>query len=242
MNYKIIIAYDGTNYQGWQMQAALPTIQLAIMQALTHLAGAPVVLHGAGRTDAGVHAEGQVASFNLAKEWKVEKLRNALNGNLPRDIRVLNVESMTEEFHARFAAKTKVYRYQIYNSPVMSPLLLNYAWHFPYELDPRRIQRDGQFLLGTHEFTAFTVSSCETRTHVRTLTDFCLEQNGALLQLYFSGKGFLRYQVRTMVTALLEINRARIGLSMSELIRSQRRENFRGSAPAKGLTLMSIEY
>ena len=149
---------------------------------------------------------------------------------------------MTEEFHARFAAKTKVYRYQIYNSPVMSPLLLNYAWHFPYELDPRRIQRDGQFLIGTHDFTAFTVSSCETRTHVRTLTDFCLEQNGALLQLYFSGKGFLRYQVRTMVMALLEINRARIGLSMSELIRSQRRENIRGSAPAKGLTLMSIEY
>ncbi|MFN7927083.1 MAG: tRNA pseudouridine(38-40) synthase TruA [Blastocatellia bacterium] len=242
MNYQIIIAYDGTNYHGWQMQGERPTIQLALSNALATIAGAPVVVHGAGRTDSGVHAEGQVASFHLPKEWTGAALRKAINGNLPPDIRVLQAEQVSEKFHARFSAKGKTYRYQIYNADVMNPLLARFAWHFPFPLNLAQLKQDGAALLGTHDFTVFTVAACETHTNVRTITGFRGEQHASLLQLHFSGEGFLRYQVRAMVMALLELNRGRLGMTMSELIASQQRALIRGSAPAHGLTLVAVEY
>lgn len=242
MNYKITIAYDGTEYQGWQMQGERPTIQLALTRVLTTLEGAPVIVHGAGRTDSGVHAEGQVASFRLQKEWTGTALRKAMNGNLPPDIRVLQAERVDDEFHARFSAQSKTYRYQIYNAEVMNPLFARYAWHFPFPLTLEKLRQDGAALLGTHDFTVFTVATCETHTNVRTITRVQSEQHGALLQLYFTGEGFLRYQVRTMVMALLELNRGRLALTMPELIRSQQRALIRGLAPAQGLTLMRVEY
>jgi tRNA pseudouridine38-40 synthase len=242
MNYKIIVAYDGTNYQGWQMQGELPTIQGALSRALATLEGAPVIVHGAGRTDAGVHAEGQVASFYLQKAWKGCALRQALNGNLPHDIRVLEAEAVGDEFHPRASAKGKTYRYQIYNAPVMNPLLARYAWHYHHALDLTKLQQDGDALLGTHDFTAFTVTDCETKTRIRTIRTFQIASQDSLLQLFFTGNGFLRYQIRTMVAALLEMNRGRIPMTMPELILSQRRAAIHGSAPAKGLTLVSVEY
>lgn len=242
MNYKITIAYDGTDYQGWQMQGERPTIQLTLTRVLTKLEGTPVIVHGAGRTDSGVHAEGQVASVQLQKEWSGSALRKALNGNLPPDIRVLEAEPVDDEFHARFSAQGKTYRYQIYNAEVMHPLLTRYAWHYRHALDLDKLQQDGTALLGTHDFTVFTVANCETHTNVRTVTGFQIEQHNALLQLFFSGEGFLRYQVRTMVMALLEMNRGRLAMTMPELIRSQQRALIRGTAPAKGLTLMRVEY
>lgn len=224
------------------MQGEKPTVQLLLTQALTKIAGAPVIVHGAGRTDSGVHAEGQVASFRLAREWDGQVLRRAMNASLPQDIRILEVTPVDNEFHARFSASSKNYCYQIYNAAVMHPMLERYAWHVSRALDLEKLRHDGETLLGTHDFTVFTVTACETRTHVRTLTGFQIEQCGALLRLHFSGTGFLRYQVRTMVMALLELNRKRIMLTMPQLIRSQQRELIRGSAPAKGLTLMSVEY
>ena len=242
MNYKIIVAYDGTDYQGWQMQGAIPTIQLALSRALAKLEGAPVTVHGAGRTDSGVHAEGQVASFYLTKEWPGRALRQALNGNLPNDIRVLAAEPASHEFHPRASAKSKKYRYQLYNADVMNPLLARYTWHYHYAMNLAKLQQDGEALLGTHDFTVFTVADCETKTRVRTITRFEIAQHASLLHLYFTGNGFLRYQVRTMVAALLEMNRGRLAMTMPELIHSQRRALIRGTAPAKGLTLMSVEY
>lgn len=242
MNYKITLAYDGTNYQGWQMQGERPTIQLTLSRALAKLAGTPVVVHGAGRTDSGVHAEGQVASFHLTKEWTGQALRKALNGNLPPDIRILMAEPVAEEFHARFSAKGKTYRYQIYNAEILNPLLARFAWHFPYPLADEQLTRDGQALLGTHDFTVFTVADCETKTNVRTITEFRFVRHDSLLQLYFTGDGFLRYQVRTMVVALLEMNRGRLPMTMPELLQSQQRALVRGLAPAQGLTLLAVEY
>src|SRR5205085_11084737 len=157
--------------------------------------------HGAGRTDAGVHAEGQVVSFRLTRAWEGRALRRALNGNLPPDIRVLEAELADERFHARFDARGKTYRYQLYTAAVMSPFLERYAWHYPYSLDLARLLADGEQLLGTHDFTTFTVADCEAKTHVRTLTDCHIEGAGPLWQIFFSGDGFLRYQVRTMVSA-----------------------------------------
>ena len=224
------------------MQREKPTIQFALTQAASKIAGAPVIIHAAGRTDAGVHAEGQVVSFYLTQKWEPRKLRNALNGNLPFDIRVMEAIPVDEEFHARFSAHSKTYRYQIYNSEVWHPLLEPMTWHYPYAINPERLQHEAQELIGTHDFSAFTVSSCKTKTHIRTITNLEIKSDGALIQLFFEGKGFLRYQVRTMVMALVEINRGRIPLSMKELIESQQRSLIRGTAPAKGLTLMSVEY
>lgn len=243
MNYRITLAYDGTNYCGWQLQLGLPTIQLAVQTALEKLEGRPVISHAAGRTDTGVHAEGQVVSFRLSKEWNGRALRNALNGNLPRDIRVMDASVAAEDFHARFDAQGKVYRYRVFMGEVMNPLWARYAWHYPYPLELGRLTEDARALIGTYDFTAFTVASCATRTHVRTITSIRLEQEGGLLTLFFHGDGFLRYQVRTMVGALAELSRGRLAVSsIGELIARRDRNLIGASAPAQGLTLLKVEY
>ena len=239
MNYRITLAYDGTDYFGWQIQLGQPTIQAA----LGRLEGAPVTTFAAGRTDAGVHAEGQVVSFRLTKEWEGVALRRALNGNLPPDIRVMDALVAAEHFHARFDAKRKTYRYRIFPGEVMNPLWARYAWHYPYKLELERLIEDSQALVGTHDFTAFTVTECEAKTRVRTVTEVCVESAGELLALFFTGEGFLRYQVRTMVSALVEANRGRLQAgSIAELIESRDRKRVGAPAPAQGLTLLKVEY
>ncbi len=243
MKYRITLAYDGTDYFGWQKQLNQPTIQAALGGALERLEGAPVTTHAAGRTDAGVHAEGQVVSFRLRREWRGEDLRRALNGNLPQDIRALDAAPVDEDFHARFDAKSKTYRYQIYTAEVMNPFLVRYAWHYPYPLGVQRLVEESKELTGAHDFTAFTVADCETKTNVRAVTDVRIERDDHLLKLFFTGDGFLRYQVRTMVGALLESNRGRLKAgSITELIESRDRRLVGAPVPARGLTLMKVEY
>jgi tRNA pseudouridine38-40 synthase len=243
MNYRITLAYDGTDYFGWQIQTGHKTIQGVLSGALEKLAGVPVKTHAAGRTDAGVHAEGQVVSFHLAREWEGEELLRALNGNLPRDIRVLQAAPAGDDFHARCSARSKTYRYQIYTGDVMNPLLTRYAWHYPYGLVTDRMIEDSRGLVGRHDFSAFTVAECETASRVRTVTGIRVERAGELLTIFFSGEGFLRYQVRTMVTSLVEANSGRLKAgSINELIESRDRSLVGPPAPAKGLTLMKVEY
>ncbi len=243
MNYKIVLAYDGSDYSGWQTQLNQPTIQSVLNEVLERFEGAPVTIYAAGRTDAGVHAEGQVVSFRLTREWGGENLLRALNGNLPQDIRALEASPIADDFHAQLDAKSKTYRYQLYTAEVMSPFLARYTWHYPYSLDVDRMVEDSRDLLGAHDFRAFTVVSCEVRTRVRTVTDVRIEQQGHLFNFFFTGDGFLRYQVRTMVGALIEANRGRLKAgSMAELIASRDRALIGAPAPAKGLTLMKVEY
>ena len=243
MNYRVTLAYDGTDYHGFQWQDGFVTIQSVLGEALHKLAGEPVIIHAAGRTDAGVHAEGQVVSFRLNKEFDGRRLRNALNGNLPFDIRALTADIAPDDFHARYHAQAKTYRYQLYASQVMNPLWSRYAWHFPYALDAERLRADAQALLGQHDFSAFTVSSSAVKSHVRTLTDFRLDTDGALWRLWFSGNGFLRYQVRTMVGALVDVNRQRLPVnSLSEILARRDRQLAGEAAPAHGLTLAKVEY
>jgi tRNA pseudouridine38-40 synthase len=243
MNYRITLAYDGTDYFGWQIQIGHKTIQGILSGVLEKLDGAPVVAHAAGRTDAGVHAEGQVVSFRLAREWDGEQLLRALNGNLPRDIRVLQAALAGDDFHARFDAKSKTYRYQIYTADVMNPLLARYAWHHPYDLAIDRMIEDSRGLIGRHDFSAFTVAECDTASRVRTVTGIIVERVGELLTVSISGEGFLRYQVRTMVSSLVQSNRGRLKAgSISELIESRDRSLVGRPAPAQGLTLMKVEY
>lgn len=243
MNYRITLAYDGTDYCGWQIQLGQPTIQGLLNAALERLEGAPVTTFAAGRTDAGVHAEGQIVSFRLAKEWSGANLRKALNGNLPPDVRVLDAAVVADQFHARFDATGKTYRYRIFVAEVMNPFWVRYAWHYPYALDSIKLVEDAQTLVGTHDFTAFTVAGCETKTRVRTVTEVRVEREADLLTLYFSGEGFLRYQVRTMVGALVEANRGRLkASSIAELIERRDRTLVGAPAPAQGLTLLKVEY
>lgn len=247
MNYRITLAYDGTEYCGWQMQLGQPTIQAALETALEKLEGTRVITFAAGRTDTGVHAEGQVASFRLTKEWNGAYLRNAINGNLPRDIRVLSASEAPENFNARFHVKSKTYRYRIFASEVMNPLWSRHAWHFPYRLDFAKLAEDAQTLVGTYDFTAFTVANCEKKTRIRTVSEIRLDREGDLLTLSFSGNGFLRYQVRTMVGALVDVNRGRLpkptkASSITELIECRDRTLVGASAPALGLTLLKVEY
>ncbi|MGE0129149.1 MAG: tRNA pseudouridine(38-40) synthase TruA [Blastocatellales bacterium] len=247
MKYRITLAYDGADYFGWQLQINQPTIQGVLNAALEKFEGAPVTTHAAGRTDAGVHAEGQVVSFSLSgrlsRAWEGKELRRALNGNLPPEIRVIDAAPAEEEFHARFDAKRKMYRYQIYLAEVMNPFLVRYAWHYPYPLDVERLAEESKALLGAHDFTAFTVTDCETKTFTRMITDVGVEREGNLLKLFFSGDGFLRYQVRTMAGALVEANRGRLKAgSISELIESKDRTLAGAPAPARGLTLVKVEY
>lgn len=243
MNYRITLAYDGTEYCGWQLQLGLPTIQGVLGGALERLAGAPVTIHAAGRTDAGVHAEGQVVSFRLAKEWEGANLRRALNANLPPDVRVLEASVAADDFHPRVNAKSKTYRYRIFTGEAMNPLWRRYAWHHPYHLNHEKLIEDSRALIGTHDFTAFTVADCTTKTRVRTLTEIRIEPDGDFLTFLFVGEGFLRYQVRTMVAALAEANRGRLrAASISELIESRDRKRIGRPAPAQGLTLLKVEY
>ncbi|MGE0104902.1 MAG: tRNA pseudouridine(38-40) synthase TruA [Blastocatellales bacterium] len=243
MRYRITLTYDGTDYYGWQRQVSQPTIQSLLETALERIEGQHVTAHGAGRTDAGVHAAGQVVSFDLDREWDGVELRRALNGNLPPDIRVLSAGTASPEFHARFDSTGKTYRYQIWTAEIENPFLRRYAWHLWHRFDLEKLRDDLAALEGTHDFSAFTVTDIETSSRVRSVTETRFEIEGDLLTVCFSGDGFLRYQVRTMIGALVESNRGRLkGDSMAAVISSRNRKLIGAPAPAKGLTLMKVEY
>lgn len=249
MKYRAVLAYEGTAYAGWQRQLNQPTIQAKIEDVLNLINGRPVVVHSAGRTDAGVHAVGQVISFILDREWDPPILCRAINGNLPEDVRIVAVETAGPDFHPRFDARFKTYRYQIVTANVMSPFLRRQALHYPYALDRQRLVDHANQLIGCHDFRGFTVSDCEVVTTIRTIHKVELLENEETLSIHFTGDGFLRYQVRTMVAALFELNTDRHGRyaanhihSMTELIATGDRSLVGTMAPALGLTLMKVEY
>ena len=242
-NYKILIQYDGTNYHGWQIQANGRTIQGELTRVLSLLDGRTVTVHGAGRTDAGVHAQGQVANFFLERSFEPERLRDAINGNLERDIRVLNVEAVTDDFHARFSAKKKTYRYSIFTGAVISPFDYLYALHFRGSLNLEAMFEAAVVLIGTHDFSAFTVADSEVENHVRTLQQLEIQNDVDWLTVYASADGFLRYMVRNIVGTLLDIGRGhRQSDEMRDILASRDRNRAGAMAKAHGLTLLKIDY
>jgi len=225
------------------MQGGERTVQKVLTEALVRIDGARVIVHGAGRTDSGVHAEGQVASFFLQRPRPAEELRRALNGNLPPDLRVLEATPTSDDFHARANARSKTYRYQLYTGQVMCPFLRRFFWHYPHPLDLERLAEDGEALLGRHDFSAFTVSDCDVRSRIRTLTGFRIESDGPQVLLTFAGDGFLRQMVRTIVGTLVDSNRGRLRAgSIRDLLTSRQRSLAGTPAPAKGLTMVKVEY
>jgi len=235
--------YDGTNYHGWQIQLNGRTIQGELTRALSTLDHRSVTVHGAGRTDAGVHAEGQVASFFLDRNFETDELRDAINGNLDRDIRVHSVERVADKFNARQSAKQKTYRYRIWTASVVSPFVYRYVHAFRGKLDLEAMRLATASLIGRHDFSAFTSGESDVRDHVRTLSCLEIQQFKNEVLILAEGDGFLRYMVRTIVGTLIDVGRGRqTAAFVSQILESRDRSQAGFSAPANGLTLVRVDY
>jgi tRNA pseudouridine38-40 synthase len=243
--FKLTLEYDGAGFAGWQRQpAGQRTVQRVLEDALARLAGAPVRATGAGRTDAGVHAEGQVASAVLDTRLAPDALARALNGCLPSDVAVLRAEAAAEGFHARRDARGKVYRYAVWNAPARSPLRAARSLHHPRPLDLGAVRDATADLVGTHDFTSFRAAGSAVRTSVRTLHRLDLRgEPGGLLELEIQASGFLRHMARNLVGTLLEVGRGeRPADGMAALLARRDRTAAGPTAPGHGLTLVRVIY
>jgi tRNA pseudouridine38-40 synthase len=246
--FKITLAYDGTDFVGWQRQAAGTSIQGLLEEVLAQLDQRAVSVAGAGRTDAGVHALGQVASFSLQRTIDDGKLIRALNARLPRAIRVMAAERVPDTFHARFAATAKTYRYRIWNTGVACPFERAFTWHVVEPLDRRVMAEAAGILEGPHDFAAFTAAGGATRSTEREVYSSRVISglspgDPPLLVYEVSGTGFLRHMVRTIVGTLVEIGRGRRPVeSMAEVLASRDRTLAGPTAPPQGLVLVGVEY
>ncbi len=250
MNYRLLIQYDGTDFHGWQVQENDRTIQGELERVIGMLVDAEVAVVGSGRTDAGVHAEGQVANVHIAGDkFTPEKLKHAINGNLWRDIRVMSVTRADDSFHARFSAKSKTYLYRVVNAPVMSPFWRRFAHHESRPLDVAQMNEAARLFLGEHDWTAFASAKADGESRVRNVTDFTVESHwernadAHIIEFRITAKGFLRYMVRSIVGTLIEVGR---GEKTSDTIQTAivtGERNLAGkTASAQGLTLLKVDY
>ena len=244
-NIKLVVAYNGAGYHGWQRQAdGVDTIQHLIEQAAGRLVGHPVAVNGASRTDAGVHALGQVANFfTINHSIPLRAMRRALNSLLPRDIAILSAEQVNDDFHASRCAVAKTYKYRIYVAPVRSVHLHNLVYHYWRWLDVEAMQDAARRLVGKHDFRGFTCSAEARRNTVRTIHHCEVYQSGDEIIVSITGNGFLYKMVRNIVGTLIEIGRGRWAPDRVDMILSSRNRDDAGpTAPAEGLYLVSVQY
>jgi tRNA pseudouridine38-40 synthase len=244
--YKLVLAYDGTRFAGWQIQPNATAIQEILEEAISPLVHEKIRLIGAGRTDSGVHALGQVAHFTVEKECDPTMLFRAINARIPYDIRLLSIEKVHDTFHAQKDARAKIYHYHLALEPVVSPFTRLYCLHVPYALDLELLRQACRFFVGTHDFTSFSCE-CEKgacrRNPVRTLyrLDLVPEEGGVRLE--FEGSGFLYKMVRNIVGLLIEIARGKMSIHDIEPIFAARdRKAAPRNVPAKGLFLVRVMY
>ena len=249
MNFRLLIQYDGTDFHGWQIQNELRTVQGELTRVLSLLDTRDVHVHGSGRTDAGVHAEGQVANVQLVREIAPEKLRNAINGNLAADVRVLSVDIVPDDFHARYSAKSKTYRYRLVHDQVRSPFWVRYAHQESRPLDLERMRTVARMFIGEHDWTAFSAADSDSESRVRNVSQLEIssryDQRGHcdLVEFTTSANGFLRYMVRSIVGTLLGVGRGEIDEgTVQRAIEEGERSLAGATAPPHGLTLINVEY
>jgi tRNA pseudouridine38-40 synthase len=250
-NLKITLAYDGTEFSGWQIQPGRSTIQGVLASAIGRLTGENVLPQGSGRTDAGVHAMAQIATFASRSPIPVENLVAALNDKLPAAIRVLAAEEVSAEFHARKSARAKTYEYRIHRGEVCSPFDARYFWHYPYPLEEAAMQEAASVVIGEHDFTSFAAADPEKRgtespadgSNVRTIFTSVWQRSGSALVYRVRGSGFLHHMVRNLVGTFILVGKGTINrVRLQEILNARSRSAAGATAPPGGLVLMNVEY
>jgi tRNA pseudouridine38-40 synthase len=242
--YRLLIEYDGGPFVGWQMQAGGPSVQGVLTQAIAAFADEKVTVHGAGRTDAGVHALGQVAHVDLARDWRPDRVRDALNAKLrPHPVAVLAVEKAADSFHARFSAKRRHYLYRIVNRRADLALERKRAWRVPRPLDATAMHAAAQRLIGRHDFTTFRAAECQAKSPVKTLDRLDVEHGGDDIRVSASARSFLHHQVRSMVGSLVQVGDGRWSADdLGRALAARDRKACGTVAPPEGLYLVRVEY
>jgi tRNA pseudouridine38-40 synthase len=247
-NFKLVLSYDGSDYLGWQTQPSGVTIQGTLATAIGRLTGENVLPQGSGRTDAGVHALGQVASFALESPIPAAGLLSALNDILPGSIRVIHAEEIDSDFHARKKAKAKTYRYRIFRDAICPPFLARFVWHYPYPLDEPVMCQAAKIIAGEHDFTSFAAVDPERGresdlSNVRTIYSSSWERNGEEFVYTVRGSGFLHHMVRNIVGTFILVGKGTLKPDdLLSIIEARSRSMAGATAPATGLYLVSVEY
>jgi tRNA pseudouridine38-40 synthase len=251
-NLKLLLAYDGTDFFGWQIQPGAATIQGTLASALGRVTGENVLPQGSGRTDAGVHALGQVATFITESPIPADNLVNALNDVLPSAIRVLEAAEAPPEFHARKSARAKTYRYRMHRGAICPPFLARYVWHYPYPLDEAMMQQVANSIVGEHDFTSFAAVDPErgreeevsdVRQNVRKILFSNWHRQADELIYTVRGSGFLYHMVRNLVGTFLLAGKGALKPSdLARILEARSRSAAGATAPASGLCLVSVEY
>ena len=242
--YKITIEYDGRPYFGWQRQDGQPSVQQALEEAAANVDGAPVLMQGAGRTDRGVHATGQVAHFDLQKPRPIRKIADALNFHLrPEPVAVLHAEEVDSDWSARFNATLRAYRYVIMNRRADLTIDKGLAWRIPYELDAGAMDRAAKTLIGQHDFSTFRDAECQAKHAIRTLDKIDVARYGEGIEVTVEAKSFLHRQVRSIVGSLVEVGRgAKQESWIKDILDARERSACGPVAPPDGLFLERVEY
>lgn len=242
-NLKLTLAYDGTEFHGWQSQPGMSTVQGELEIALARLFNHEVTVNGSGRTDAGVHARGQVANVQTIRTMDTGAVVLGTNAMLPSGIRVLRVEEVDERFHARMSARSKTYEYHIWRQQIVSPFQCRYVYKYPYAMNCDAVDDAGKRLLGTHDFTSFCAKDTVIENRVRTIFDIHWRRGDDEWIFSITGSGFLQRMVRTVVGTLLYVGQGRLQPDCIPAILAAKDRNLAGpSVPAKGLHLVRVEY
>ena len=243
-NYKITVQYDGTRYKGWQVQKATDaTVQGKLQNVLFKLAGHPVEVIGSGRTDAGVHAAGQVANFHIDEHFTMEEIFDNLNEFLPEDIAVTEIAEVDERFHSRYNAVSKTYSYRIRTSPVADVFERRFVYHYGKKLDVSRMKGAAAELIGTHNFASFCGNKRMKKSTVRTIMDITILEKDGEIEIQYTGDGFLQNMIRILTGTLIEVARGeREPESMKDILAAKNREKAGYTAPPQGLRLEKVLY
>jgi tRNA pseudouridine38-40 synthase len=241
--WRIVVEYDGTDFRGWQRQVEQRTVQATLEDAIRDMTGETVFVRGAGRTDAGVHADGQVASFDLALNIPPQGLLRGLNSILPLDLAITDVAEADAAFDARFSARGKIYRYTVWNHFVRSPRLARTAWHVRGPIDTDCVRRAAAVLVGEHDFRAFRASDCDRRTTNRLVRRLDVDRQGSLLTFDIEATAFLKNMVRIIVGTLVDVGRGRIPEDApARMLATGDRSAGGMTAPPGGLTMLRVIY
>jgi tRNA pseudouridine38-40 synthase len=243
-NIKLTVEYDGTRYHGWQIQPDLKSIQGVLQEHIGAITGERISLVASGRTDAGVHALGQVANFKTESRLPLEAIRGGVNSLMPRDISIRTAEEVEDGFHARFSAKNKIYEYRILNTPVRSPIQRHFSWHIPRRLAVGRMRKAAEPLVGTHDFSSFRSAHSDNLNPIRTLISLEVRRKrDHFVIIRIRANAFLKQMARNIVGTLVEVGRGRIEPEKTgEILQARDRTRAGMAAPPQGLFLIEVDY